>query len=179
MDKPLPFLPLFCRRCRCRFKYTVAGGLPKIAVDRFGWRAYNVGLMFMRRSVTCWLVVSMLALSGLPGGLVCLGQDGHIGIAESVPDCCHDSAHPEPDYQAEPDSPGDCCVDIVVPSIDASVKKVRRTDTASTSRPAPAWAAAGPIAPTACRTAASTVACDATRVDGAPPPFLRTTVLLL
>ena len=133
----------------------------------------------MRRSVTCWLVVSMLTLSGLPGGLLCFGNDGHVGIAESAPECCHDSSHPEPDYQAEPDSPVDCCVDIVVPSIDASVKKVRRTDTASASRPAPDSAATELIAPTACRTAANTLVHGTPCVDGAPPPFLRTTVLLL
>lgn len=118
----------------------------------------------------------MFALSGLPGGLVCFGQDGHIGIAGSDPDCCHDPSHPGPDLEAASDSPDDCCVDIVVPAIDVSVKKVRRTDYEPAPRPAPD---VGPIAPTACQAAANDLACDTPSVDGAPPPFLLTTILLL
>jgi len=131
--------------------------------------------------MTCWLVMLVIALSGLPGGLLCLdhGQDGHVGIGESASDWCHESAHPTHDCLAASDIPVDCCPDIVVPPIDASVKKVRRTDDEATPRPAPVWAAVAPIGPKACQTAANTLARGTPCVDGAPPLSLHTTVLLL
>ncbi len=127
-------------------------------------------------------MILALALSGLPGGLVCLGADGHVDIGGPDLDCCHGSSDCSPvsATAAALDGPGNCCIDIriVVPALRFWLKDPRADDDGA-GRPAPDQPALvfGPL--TACETGAEALIRGPTCLDGAPPPLLHTTVLQL
>lgn len=67
---------------------------------------------------------------------VCLGGDGHVDIGGGDEDCCHDASALPADggHSVALNGPDDCCVDVVIPTIDAQATAGPVRDESSAGR---------------------------------------------
>ena len=124
-------------------------------------------------------MIPLLALWGLQGALVCLGEDGHVDVGGGDDDCCHEASHSstEGGLSVAINGLDDCCVDIVIPTIDARPKAQRTHDHAGRLLPDQVAVVGEPV--TIPAAVAGPVACRPPSVDAGPPPALRTIILQL
>ena len=119
-------------------------------------------------------MVAMLALLGMQGSVLCLGQDGHVDVGGAD---CHDASHDAPGTATEAGG-DDCCTDIVLPAVEARVKgpRVEKRLADTTARVGVVCGLALPVDP--CAALGDAAGC-CFLIDRAPPPAVRTTVLQL
>jgi len=124
-------------------------------------------------------MISVLALWSLQGMLVCLGEDGHVDIGGGAGDCCHESSDSSPNghHPAATNGPDDCCIDIVIPTIDVHVTARKAQVKPARGPSVDRVPAAGP--PAIPDPVAGDLICPPPNLPGPSPKALRTVVLLL